>query len=246
MATDVGRFQKIQKTRSYEAIVDQIRQQIDAGVLRPGDRLPPERDLALALSVSRATLREAFRVLEHTGLVESRIGQGRFVAELRHSSPQGNLPSEALEEAAILDFLEVRRALEVPMAGLAAERASEEDLAQMEQALDMPPEEDETGLNSDSAFHLGLARASRNVVYTRFVSSELFLLYRLAMASTLLPLRRTRTNVEHRGILDAIRRHDRSAAEMAVRSHIDNIEQNLREILSEGGAGSVRRIVEDG
>lgn len=109
--------------------------EVDSGQLRPGDRVPPERELAVALSVSRATLREAFRVLERAGLIESRIGQGRYVAELRRGHATGNAPSQALEEATILDFLEVRRLLEVPMAGLAARRASSEDIRRIEETI---------------------------------------------------------------------------------------------------------------
>jgi GntR family transcriptional regulator, transcriptional repressor for pyruvate dehydrogenase complex len=227
------KFERVQRTRSYEAIVDQVRHLIDSGQLGPGDQLPPERDLAVSLDVSRATLREAFRVLEHMGLIESRIGHGRFVAELRPSHVPGDAPSEALEKAAIFDFLEVRRVLEVPMAGLAAERATDKNVQRIEDALNIPDSSDEIGLNSDTAFHLAMAQATHNAVYVRFFSSEFFLLYRLATTTALLPSRRGRMNLEHKEILEAIRRRDRSGAEAAMLRHMKNIEDNLHRVFSQ-------------
>jgi GntR family transcriptional regulator, transcriptional repressor for pyruvate dehydrogenase complex len=233
MATRDARFEKVQRTRSYQAIVDQFRQLIDGCDLRPGDRVPPERELAITLSVSRATLREAFRVLEHVGLIESRIGDGRYVAELRPFHDRHGVPSEALEKAALFDFLEVRKALEAFMAALAAERATNEDIARIEEALKLPVSKEEIGRSSDTAFHLALAQASHNGVYTRFVSSEMFLIYRVTTTTTLLPFRSQEMNDEHLDILEAVRRHNRVYAEASMQRHLSNVEANLHRVFDE-------------
>ncbi len=231
MGADTGRFERVQRTLTYEAIVDQFRHLIEEKELCPGDRLPPERELALTLSVSRATLREAFRVLENAGLVTSKIGRGRFVADPWPSEENLNTISQAIEEAAVFDLLEVRRFLEVPMAGLAAVRATPEALARIEETLYSPLDSDPTGIGLDTGFHLSVAQAARNAVYRRFVSSELFLFHRLG--SVILPAaaRVALSNHDHQKIYEAIRRRDRQAASAAMLQHIDGIEENLQGLL---------------
>ncbi|HEX2986991.1 MAG TPA: FadR/GntR family transcriptional regulator [Chloroflexota bacterium] len=231
-----GTWEKVERTNSYEAIVEQVRHMIDSGVVRPGDRLPAERELAGKLAVSRATLREAFRVLEHTGLVESKIGQGRFVAQIKPYGAVTSGTARSLEGVAILDFLEVRRSLEVGMAGLAAERASAEEIANMEASLYKVPENEEVDLKADTGFHMTIAEATHNGVYKRFFSSELFLLYRLATTIRLGWEWRNYNNPEHRDVLEAIRCHDRPAAEAAMLHHISSMENRLRFVLSHPAA----------
>lgn len=221
-------FTRVQKTRSHSGVVDQIKRLIDAGELRPGDRLPAERELALKFSVSRVTLREAFRVLELMGVVEARQGKGRFVVERKHPEDGRVTTSEALEEATLFDFLEVRKAIEVGMAGLAAERASDEDLTAMQAALEAE-EKKALGL----AFDLALARATRNSVYEKFFSSQAFLVYRLATMTALLPTRYPHSFREHQDIFDAIRRHDPEGARSAMQRHLNNIHHRLQHALSQ-------------
>lgn len=218
---------------TYEAIVDQFRHMIEGGELRPGDRLPPERELALTLSVSRATLREAFRVLENAGLVTSRVGCGRFVAEPQPSREGLSTVSQAIEDAAIFDLLEVRHFLEVPMAGLAAERATHEDLARIEENLRTPLDDNPTGIGLDTGFHVAVAQATRNSVYRRFVSSELFLFHRLGSAVLSATQRLDLSHRDHRKIFEAIRLRNRSAASAAMHEHIENIKKNLRKGLQQ-------------
>ncbi|MHB0870251.1 MAG: FadR/GntR family transcriptional regulator [Chloroflexota bacterium] len=231
MGADTSRFERVQRTLTYEAIVDQFRHLIEEGELRPGDRLPPERELALTLSVSRATLREAFRVLENAGLVASKIGRGRFVAEPWPSEESLSTISQAIEESAVFDLLEVRRFLEVPMAGLAAERVTPEDLIRMEETLHPFLDSDPTGIGLDTGFHLSIAQAARNAVYRRFVSSELFLFHRLGSVMLSAAARLALSNQDHRRIFEAIRRRDRHEASAAMLRHIDGIEENLQGLL---------------
>jgi len=104
--------------------------------LRPGDKLPLERELAEKLSISRNSLREAFRVLESKGLVKSQAGRGRYVREIRkkgYSNTENIVLS--LEKSSILELLEEREIFEVKIAKIAAQRATVEDIELIEQAL---------------------------------------------------------------------------------------------------------------
>src|SRR5512135_2230299 len=114
------------KPRSFEGVVNRIQEWVDRGKLAPGDQLPPERELAESLGVSRATLKEGFRVLEHIGLVESRHGKGRYIARLKTFTAPAISPARVLEYSTVMDLLQVRRFLEVPMTGLATELATAE------------------------------------------------------------------------------------------------------------------------
>jgi GntR family transcriptional repressor for pyruvate dehydrogenase complex len=179
------------------------------------------------MGVSRATLREAFRVLEHIGLVQSRPGRGWFIAEAKSVGVGVSVPSQAVEYDTILDFLQVRRFLEVPMAGVAAELANEEDIVRLETALYMPQESEEEWLRSHLEFHVVVAEATRNTVYKRFISSEEYLLYRVATTAMLSATRRPFSN-EHQEVLEAIRRHDRVDAEAAMLNDISNVTRIVR------------------
>ena len=123
-------FEEIEKERSYETIVKQFIRMIAFGQIKPGEQLMPERELANKLSVSRTILREAFRVLESMGIIESRIGSGRYVRKT-DASLLGL--SEGQEHIALyLNFLEARCYIELGVAELASIRATEEDLENMQ------------------------------------------------------------------------------------------------------------------
>ena len=104
--------------------------------LKPGDKLPPERELAEKLSISRNSLREAFRVLESRGLIKSKPGGGRFIREIRendHNNTENIILS--LEKSSILELLEAREMFEVKIAQIPAQRATSEDIELIKKAL---------------------------------------------------------------------------------------------------------------
>ena len=130
MTLDAGMFQPIVSDRLSDKAVGQIKALIEEGRLKPGDKLPSERALMKLLSVSRASLREAFRVLEALGLIEVRTGIGAFVVQ----TDAGALPNEWTTllmntQQEMFDLLDVREALEAKAAALAAQKASAEDCA---------------------------------------------------------------------------------------------------------------------
>src|SRR5215472_15074118 len=149
--------QPIAGTRIYAEIVRQIRNLINEGKLKSGDKLPPERDLAERFRVSRASVREALRALESMSLIEIRLGEGTFV---RGGSVDSLVEPLALvilaEREAVEDLFEARRLLEPPIAELAARRSTKEEIEEMERILDVQGKEvarGGTGLGQDAAFH---------------------------------------------------------------------------------------------
>src|SRR3954468_21602452 len=149
-----------------EEVISQLREMIHRGELRPGDRLPPERDLAKLLGVSRPTLRAGIRSLTAVGILQSRQGAGTFVAEAQESP---TLDTGALRLLSALhgftsdEMFEARLALEMSIAGLAAERASSEDMAQLAEEIAgmyASLESPEQYLVHDMQFHQTVAAAS--------------------------------------------------------------------------------------
>jgi len=132
-SVSVKEFRTVLKTRVSEGIIEQVRDLITSGRLKPGDRLPAERELAHTLSVSRSAVREGIRALESLGIVEARAGQGTFVAP-----PQRDAITNSLFRARDTQrkLFEVRRVLEPGLAGLAARRARPEQLEKMRAILD--------------------------------------------------------------------------------------------------------------
>lgn len=157
------------KTRKiYEEVVEQIRQLIQEGELQSGDKLLSERELSERLKVSRASVREALSALELMGLVEIKPGQGTFIRQANVDSIIGPMALIlSMEKDIIFELLEARKILEVEAAGLAAERASKEDLKAIEQALNQMRsdlDQHHLGETADHNFHYAIAHATRNSV----------------------------------------------------------------------------------
>ncbi|MCH8006880.1 MAG: FadR family transcriptional regulator, partial [Planctomycetes bacterium] len=126
----------VKRTRIPEDIVDQVFQLVQDGVLKPGDRLPPERELAPQLDVSRASVREAMRLMDTKGLVVIRPGSGTFVTEDTVAAIVQAFSALLSDESGVAgDIFEMRLLLEPQVVSLAAERADEADIRQMEAAL---------------------------------------------------------------------------------------------------------------
>jgi len=120
---------RFKHTRIYEQVVEEVKELISSGELGQGDPLPPERQLMDEMGVSRSSLREAFRVLELMGLIESIPGKGRFVRKPRSDAGDGrDMP---LEDEAILELMEARRVLDPKIAGAAAMHALPSDLTKL-------------------------------------------------------------------------------------------------------------------
>jgi GntR family transcriptional regulator, transcriptional repressor for pyruvate dehydrogenase complex len=214
-----------------EEVVNQVREMVHLGKLRPGDRLPPERDLAKQLGISRASLRTGLRFLSASGLLTSRHGSGTYIAAgppILDSEPLSMLA--ALHGFTTEKMFEARRLVEVAVAGLAAENATDEQLRVMSDevtdtyaALDNPQEY----LVHDFGFHRAVATASGNPILAAFMEMLADILYE-RRCKTIGRSRDLKESVEmHRKIYHAIRARNPDAARKAMSEHLILAEQGL-------------------
>lgn len=232
-------FSRIEHSRAADEVARQVERLILEGVLRAGDQLPGERGLATRLDVSRPILRDALKMLEERGLLESRHGGGTYVADV-----VGELFAPAMvrlighHRKAAADYLEYRREIEAVAADLAARRATGEDrqmladiMTRMEAAHAAADAEQETA--SDVEFHNAIGEAAHNIVLLhtlrscyRLLSEEVFynrtVIYMQAGA-------RERLLEQHRAIYEAVIAGDPKAAREAARAHIDYVEKAATE-----------------
>lgn len=211
---------------SSEEVILHLREMIHRGELQRGDRLPPERDLAKLLGVSRPTLRAGIRSLAAHGVLQSRQGAGTFVVD--NDGPP-SLDSNPLRLMASLhgftsaEMFEARRSIEMAMAGLAAERANgdnmasmAEELAGMYASLDDP----EQYLVHDMHFHQMVAAASGNRILTALMNMVATILLDVR-SKTVKRAKDLKESAEmHRQIYRAIRDHNSEAARSAMRAHL--------------------------
>jgi len=230
-------FQPIQSEKLSHAVVRQIEQLILRGVLRPGERLPAERDLAEKLGVSRPSLREALAELQKRNLLESRAGAGVFVAEVLGSAfSEALIQLFASHDEAVFDYLAFRRDLEAMAADRAARLGSDTDLKvvdtvfrKMEAAHSKRNPSEEARL--DAEFHLSIVEAGHNVVMLHMMRS-MFQLLREGVfynRQVMFKQRATRDQLldQHRAINDALQARDAQGARAAVEAHLDFVENSL-------------------
>ncbi len=237
-------FQKINHLRSADAVVEQIEELILHGVLRSGDRLPPERDLVAQVDVSRPVLREAFKTLEERGLLTSRQGGGTFVADLIgtvFSSPIADLISR--HPSANGDYLEFRRDFEGLTAAYAANRATDADkkiltriISGMEEAFETEDRHREAEL--DVEFHQAVGEAAHNLILLHTLRACYRLLASGVFFSQLKlyhhPTARKTLLEQHRAIANAIIDGNADAARRASEEHIDFVKTAQDEVARQG------------
>lgn len=232
-------FQKVEAEKLSQSVARQIEMLILRGILRPGERLPAERELSERMGVSRPSLREALETLEAKGLVVSRAGSGVFVAEVLGSAFSPALVDLfAQHDEAVFDYLDFRRDME----GLAAERAaklgSDTDLQvidavfrKMESAHAKRDPSDEAAL--DAQFHMAIIEASHNVVMLHMMRSMYDLLKQGVFYNRQAMFRNRMTRDmlldQHRAINAALQARDPAAARAAVEAHLSYVEQALTE-----------------
>lgn len=221
-------FAAVRRTKIYEQVAQQLQRMIRDGLVKPGEKLPPERELAEMLQVSRGSLRDAIRTLELMGLVEPRQGEGTVVCDPSAKSLINPLATVLPRQRKLVgELLEFRRMIEPTLAGRAAQNASDEELAYMEDILRRQKQKVERGelaIEEDSEFHYAIAEAAKNSVVLKVLDAFMDLLRETRERSLQLEGRLQRSFAGHRRVLDAIRAHDATAAEEAMRRHIDEVE----------------------
>ena len=244
MATQTSRPSRFSQPRgtSSEQIAFEIRRFIAQHGLRPDDRLGTETELASEFGVSRPTLREALRLLASSHLVRVSRGPGGgvFVASTQNEGIGRNL-SESIatmleaESVSLVELVEARIHLEVPLAGLAAENATEETAAELEAAIADAtsnrdhPASDEFRL-ADARFHRAIARTAGNELLRAFTSWTLDVLQPLLVAQVGETIDGDTILRQHRAIARAIRRKQPAAAQRAMRRHLEYVLERTLEV----------------
>jgi GntR family transcriptional repressor for pyruvate dehydrogenase complex len=226
-------IEPIRKTRVAEEIADRIRVLILDGTFPPGQALPAERTLAERFGVSRGSIRDAFRTLETIGLLVTRHGHGTFPQELDVNRLIAPLASILSYRSELQDeLLDLRRMFEPAVAYAAATRVTAGDLSDLERILDAQRQTLETGRSAiveDTAFHHVIARTTRN----RAVVSIMATLNDLLVASRKRTLKQkgrpARSIQGHEAVVAALWQRDADAAARAMRDHVDQIADLLRE-----------------
>lgn len=231
-------FQKVTPEKLSTAVVRQIELLILRGILRPGERLPSERELSETLGVSRPSLRDAVADLQERGLLTARAGAGIFVADVLGSAfSPALIELFSSHEDAVFDYLSFRRDMEGLTAERAATHGSDTDLkvvasvfAKMEAAHSKRNPTDEARL--DAEFHMAIIEASHNVIMLHMMRSMFDLLREGVFYNrqVMFKQRTTRSALldQHRAINDAIQARDPRAARAAVEAHLDYVEAALR------------------
>ena len=217
-----------------EEVVVRLRDMIHSGQLSPGDRLPPERDLARMLGVSRPTLRAGIRSLATVGILVSRQGAGTFVAEADESP---TLDTSQLRMLSALhgftsdEMFEARLALEMSIAGLAAERATSEQMTVMaEQITGMYASlgDPEQYLVHDMRFHQTVAAASQNRILTSLMNMVATILFDTRSKTVHRALDLKESAEQHHNIYRAMRERNPEAARRAMHDHLTKTQQAQR------------------
>lgn len=233
-------FEPIRPKKISEEIVEQIKMLISRGELKPGDRIPSERELALMLGVSRPSVREAIMVLDAMGFLEARQGGGTYVRTLtdkRIADPLAKLV-EKKDPAMLRALAEVRMGLESWSAYLAAQRAEQSEIDEMRRLYAVMEKQAARGgwdSEVDAEFHYVITAASHNSLQMHVLDS-VHSLFHTTIQVALMEFYRQEGHVEklltqHREIMEAIADHDPERARQKMMTHLAMVEEKMAELL---------------
>jgi len=216
-------------------VAEQIKQLILSRQIRPGDRLPTERELCETFQVSRTVIREATRALEARGLVKSQVGSGTYVRAVKVEDVTDSLGMYLSTQGKRFTFdslMEVRRVLEIQVVKLAAERATSEDIERLESILENMYEST-TNIDAfskwDMEFHITLARASGNPLFNVMLEPLTEALSELIWTGTSAPGVAEEACSYHRNILNFLKSRDAEKSADAMSDHLDQSQRAVVE-----------------
>lgn len=228
-------FKPVKKTRIHEEIVTKVKQMIEQGRLKSGDRLPTERELSEAFKVSRPSVREALRALESQGFLVSRQGDGTYVSKKPIETIIEPFASVIVKEKFDQqELFEMRRLIEPQLAYLAAERATAADIAKMEEQIRIQEEELLSGEplpTPERTLHDLLFRAAKNKILVRIMDSLMDSLAESRDKYLQIESRPQRSLARHKEILAAVKAGDAPLAADIMREHLEETESMLFEVL---------------
>ncbi|MCL4424930.1 MAG: FadR family transcriptional regulator [Firmicutes bacterium] len=215
-----------------EAVRREIEQLMIDGSLKPGSKLPPERDLATQLGVGMSTLREALRALEEQGAIEIVHGRGTFVRGVSHKAIKANLQFMVnFENNAYDDLLELRLLLETGLVKLAAMRRDPDDLKTLETFLKEMAEakSNEEIVEAGARFHLAIAKASKNSIAATVYEAVTQVISEVFRAHTKSPAQHNQSLNDHAAIYRAIADRNPDLAVQSALRHLEHLKRNYFE-----------------
>ena len=223
--------------KAYEVVISYIKKKIMNGDLVVGEKLPPEREIAEQLQVSRNSVREAIRIMDMTGIISSQQGSGNYITcDFQKSMVETFTMMFALDKITFSQLSHVRRALEIQAFSLATKYASEEEIVQMEtyvNELDMADNDDEHNAQLDKNIHYLLAKASRNILIIDILEalSAVVDIFIRNMRTEILNTeeRKGALNECHHLFVEALRERDLNKGIDAMNAHFDMIDAVLKE-----------------
>jgi GntR family transcriptional repressor for pyruvate dehydrogenase complex len=240
-------FVPIKPKRISEEIVRQLRALIFDGKLQPGEKLPPERELAKSLNVSRVSLRDALNTLQGMGLIEIQQGNRTLVRPMTTRSINDPLVLFCKESPQnILQLFEVRKYLDIGSASLAAERATAQQIQKLEnifQRMQDDLTQDRLGAKSDLDFHVTIVHATQNQAYNHLMTTIYDLLQaelRIAWGGIFSDLDSRKALLkQHKNILTAIKSKDPEGGSKASREHLEFVELKWKQAFSQNQSNNL-------
>jgi len=235
------KFKPIKQEKISTKIVAQIKSLIKEGDLKPGDALPPERELVKVFNVSRASLREALNSLAGMGFLEMSQKHRTIVKSLasgRMTEPLHLLIKDDIKT--VFELLEVRKAIETWNAYHAAKRAKDDDIARLEKSLDLMRTKIEQRISvveDDADFHLAMAEATHNKVQTHLMFS-IYDLLKESLGGYYKSIRMQDIYDQHCKVVEAIKKRDPDLASRRMQEHLDYVESRVKEFSSYDGGHS--------
>jgi GntR family transcriptional regulator, transcriptional repressor for pyruvate dehydrogenase complex len=210
----------------YHGILLELNRIVEEDHLRPGDKLPSERELSERLKVGRSSVREALRALELLGLITTRRGEGTFIQNYRHNKLFDILGYYLLRDRKTgKDLLEMRVLLELDAVELACERATDKHFSDMERSIDRASEKWGQGIvpvEEDLDFHRTIARAGKNSILHRIWTPLVEYSKTVQESSFLKESSLDKLTSDHLGIMEAIRQKNKEVAVRRMREHLEN------------------------
>ena len=227
------KFQPIRQEKISTKIAEQIKALINNGDLKPGDALPPERELVKVFNVSRASLREALNVLVGMGFLEISQKHRTIVKSLtsgRITDPLHRLLKEDIQT--VFELIEVRKAIESWSAYHAARRATADDIASLEKSLESMRIKIEQGISvieDDANFHVAISEATHNKIQTHLMFS-IYDILKESLAKYYESINIRQVYEQHCKMVEAIKKSDSALASRRMHEHLEYVETSLKEL----------------
>ena len=230
-------MQRLKTKRLSEDAVREIKKLIEREGLNPGDMLPSEPEIAKRLAVSRTTVREALRILEIAGIIETRQGKGSVILEPNIGFIKETMARLINDQSTEFDYLmQTREVLEPVVVSYAAREASKESIRRMEESLLAAEEEianGGSGVEGSIRFHHEIVSSISNIILSSITNMVINLIERSTHLTFNIPSRPGFSLTEHKKILNSIKEGNSDAASQFMKEHLESVKSNLEKVLAD-------------